>query len=186
MKSRLALLLKLFCTFVKFGCFTFGGGWSIVAQMQEKFVQEQGQLTDEELLDLTSVARSVPGQMVSNVAMLYGYSVCGYPGGVVCVLGLSFMPFLILAGITYCYALLQNNPWVVAAMSGVRAAVAPICLSAVISLMDSAYKFPPCVLMSALAFVLYFFLDLNCIWIVVLGMVFGLLISEIYERRAEK
>ena len=48
----------LFWQFFKFGCYTFGGGWPIVAQMQKEYVQKRGWLTEEELLDITSVGRS--------------------------------------------------------------------------------------------------------------------------------
>ena len=63
----------LFVQFMKFGCFTFGGGWSIVAQMQQLYVEQRHTITNEELLDLTSVGRSLPGTMIGNVAMLYGW-----------------------------------------------------------------------------------------------------------------
>ena len=42
--------LKLFREFFEMGMFTFGGGWSIVAQMQKDYVDGKGELTAEELL----------------------------------------------------------------------------------------------------------------------------------------
>ena len=59
--KRWKMLTGLLRDFMKFGLFTFGGGWSIVAQMQKRYVEQQGLLTQEELLDLTSVGRSLPG-----------------------------------------------------------------------------------------------------------------------------
>ena len=53
-------LAVLFGEFFQFGCFTFGGGWSIVAQMQQLYVEKKHTLTGEELLDITSVGRSLP------------------------------------------------------------------------------------------------------------------------------
>ena len=47
-------LLALFWEFFQFGCFTFGGGWSIVAQMQRLYVEKRKTITGEELLDITS------------------------------------------------------------------------------------------------------------------------------------
>ena len=67
-------LLALFWEFFQFGCFTFGGGWSIVAQMQRLYVEKRKTITGEELLDITSVGRSLPGTMIGNVAMR------GWPG----------------------------------------------------------------------------------------------------------
>ncbi len=62
--------LILFGQFFQFGCFTFGGGWSIVAQMQKLYVEKEKTITSQELLDITSVGRSLPGTMIGNVAML--------------------------------------------------------------------------------------------------------------------
>lgn len=80
--------LKLFGQFFQFGCFTFGGGWSIVAQMQKLYVEKEKTITSQELLDITSVGRSLPGTMIGNVAMLYGYRVGGVFCGIVCVVAM--------------------------------------------------------------------------------------------------
>lgn len=52
--------LRIFLQFLKFGCFTFGGGLNIIAQMQRLYVDEEKRISSVELLDLTSVARSLP------------------------------------------------------------------------------------------------------------------------------
>jgi len=39
--------LELFLYFFKIGFYTFGGGWSIVAQIQQEYVQKKGWITDE-------------------------------------------------------------------------------------------------------------------------------------------
>ena len=36
---------RLFWQFFQFGCFTFGGGWSIIAQMQKLYVEKEKTLT---------------------------------------------------------------------------------------------------------------------------------------------
>ena len=40
-KERIKNGLMLFAFFFKIGCFTFGGGWSILAQMEQEFVDKQ-------------------------------------------------------------------------------------------------------------------------------------------------
>ena len=37
MKEQYRKLIVLYCTMFKIGCFTFGGGWSIIAQIEEEF-----------------------------------------------------------------------------------------------------------------------------------------------------
>lgn len=112
----------MFLQFLKFGCFTFGGGWSIVAQMQKLYVEEKKTITSGELLDLTSMGRSLPGTMIGNVAFLYGHYAAGILGGIACVVGMIIPPLVMLSVITYFYAEFKDNQWVSAAMMGVRAA----------------------------------------------------------------
>lgn len=176
-------LLRLFTQFFHFGMFTFGGGWSIVAQMNKLYVEQEKRISSEELLDITSVGRSLPGTMVGNVAFLYGYHDSGIPGGFACTLGLALPPMLILTAVTYFYVAFRDSALVAAAMGGIRAAVVPIIISAAMALVKGAIKFPACVLMAAVSFVLYYILGLSCLWLVILGAVFGLAACEIRERR---
>ena len=79
-KERIKNGLMLFAFFFKIGCFTFGGGWSILAQMEQEFVDKRKLITKEELLDMVAVGKSVPGIMITNISMLFGYYVGGWFG----------------------------------------------------------------------------------------------------------
>ena len=171
---------------MKFGLFTFGGGWSIIAQMQKLYVEQEHTITSEELLDLTSVGRSLPGTMIGNVAMLYGYRVAGIAGGMACLFGLILPPMAILAVITQFYTAFQSNLWVAAALRGIRASVGPIMISGVMDMVGSAFRFPPCYAVMLLVIALYLFLNVNCVYLVVIGAVCGLRIAEFYERKGAK
>lgn len=184
--KRVREICELFVQFMKFGLFTFGGGWSIVAQMQKLYVEEKHTITAEELLDLTSVGRSLPGTMIGNVAALYGYRVAGVLGSLACVFGMILPPMGVLAVITHFYTLFQQNLWVAAAMKGIRAAVVPIMVSAVVGMVGSAFKYPPCFVVMLLVIALYLFFNVNCVYLVILGAVCGIVIAEIYERKGEK
>ena len=173
----------LFWQFFKFGCYTFGGGWPIVAQMQKEYVQKRGWLTEEELLDITSVGRSLPGLMIGNVSYLFGYHVAGFPGAIACVTGMCIPPLLILTAVTWFYTQVRDNPYVSRAMVGVRATVVPIITSAALGLRKAALtdRFGYVILL--LGFVLYLFFGMNCITIVLLGGLLGFLLSLWREHR---
>ena len=136
-----------------------------------------------QLLDMTSVGRSLPGTMIGNVAMLYGYHAAGVLGGVACVVGMVLPPMAVLTLLTYCYTAIRDNPWVVAAMTGVRAAIVPIMASAALSLVKGAFRFPPCILVAVGCFALYLFWNVSCVWLVVLGALAGLAMGSYYDRR---
>ena len=182
MKEYFSLLME----FIRFGCFTFGGGWSIIAQMQQLYVEKRQVITSQELLDLTSVAKSLPGVMIANVAMLYGCRAGGFVCGLVCVIAMITPPMIVLSLITYFYTLFKENVWVMSAMTGVRCAIVPIIISAAVNMVKGAFRFPPCYLLTAIAFALYLFLNVSCVVLVIMGVIGGIIICEIYERREAK
>ena len=177
-------VLLIFREFLKFGCFTFGGGWSIVAQMRREFVEKRGWITDEELLDFTSVGRSTPGLMIGNTSILFGYHAAGVPGAAAALLGIVIPPILIMLGVVFLYDLMKDNPYVARAMIGVRAAVVPIIFSALLKLFKSGLKDGFCYLVAAGAFCLCLFTPLNNVLIVLLGAAAGLVVQEVKNRDA--
>ena len=46
----------IFYIMAKIGLFTFGGGWSIIAQMQNEFVDKRRWLTEEQVVGLATGA----------------------------------------------------------------------------------------------------------------------------------
>ena len=134
MKDRVKKGLELFVFFFKIGCFTFGGGWSILAQMEQEFVDKRKWLTKSALLDMVAVGRSVPGIMITNISMIFGYSVGGVFGGFCAVLGITTPAILILSIVTMFYSKLKDNVWCASALRGIRSAVVPIIASAAFSL----------------------------------------------------
>ena len=181
-KEQLSRAFSIFRTFLKFGCFTFGGGWSIVAQMQKEYVEKRRWLTDEELLDYTSVGRSTPGLMIGNTSVLFGYHAAGIPGALAAILGITIPPVLIMLLVVYIYDLVRDNLYVSRAMIGVRAAVVPIIISALLKLIKSGLKDVFCGLIAAAAIGLCLFTRMNNALIVLLGAIAGLCWQEVQTR----
>ena len=179
-------VLRLFLAFLQYGCFTFGGGWSIVAQMEKKYVEKEKSLTSQELLDLTSVGRSLPGIMIGNVAFLYGHRQQGIPGGLACLFGMVIPPVLILTLVTFGYGAVRDNVYVARAMAGVRASVVPIIASATLRLRKGAFPYPACILLMVLALGLNLLLHISSVILILLGAGAGLLLCERMERRQKR
>ena len=177
--------LQILLFFCRIGCFTFGGGWSIVAQMQQEFVEKRGWITEEELLDFTSVARSLPGIMIANTSLIFGYHMAGVPGAIAAVVGITIPSVVIIALVTLVYDAFRSNPFVLRALTGVRAAVIPIILSAALRLRRGALKDWTGYALAAVAAVLSV-LGVNNIVIILLGVLAGLLIGEAKARKGEK
>ena len=177
-KEKLKKIWEVFTYFFHISWFTFGGGWSIVAQMQKDYVEQKQELTDEELLDIVSVGRSLPGTMIGNVAYLFGYRQAGILGGVLSVVGMILPPMIILSVLTYCYVLFKENIWVAKMLGGVRAAVVPIILSAAIKLSKGAFPEKICYALCIGGCVLNLVFGVNCVLVILLGVAAGLMIGK--------
>lgn len=176
MREKLKKALWFYGYFCKVGLFTFGGGWNIIAQVQTDFVEKQHRMDDQELLDIVSVGRSLPGTMIGNVAYLLGYSQGGVLCGVMSVLGMITPPMVILSIVTVFYHAVRDNMWVARALNGVRAVVAPVILSAVLKLQKDGSGLPKAAFLGlcAVGCLLSFVFHVSSILIVLLGVGVGL------------
>ena len=184
MKERFKRAFGLYLYFFKIGWFTFGGGWSIIAQMQTDFVEKKKVMDDQELLDITSVGKSLPGIMICNSTYLFGYHQGGTLGGFLAVLGIATPPLIILSAVTFFYHAVRDNVYAVRAMAGVRAVVVSIILSAVLKLQktQTSLSRPAFYGLCAASCVLSFALRINNVLIVLAGVAIGLL-YHIRQRR---
>ena len=173
----------LFFFFFRIGFFTFGGGWSIIAQMSREFVEKRAWVSEQELMDMVSVAQSLPGIMIINCAVQFGYSM----GGVICAFaaafGVALPSFLVLIAVTYCYNTLSQNAYVARALVGVRAAVVPIIVSAVLKLRRAALEKRIGWILAIAALCICLFTNFSRILVIVIGACASLLIFDLERRR---
>ena len=81
------LLLTLFFTMMKIGCFTFGGGIAMLALLENEFVSKRAWIDREEFLDMVAISESTPGPIAINSATYIGYKKAGFWGALLATLG---------------------------------------------------------------------------------------------------
>ncbi|MDD2955493.1 MAG: chromate transporter [Oscillospiraceae bacterium] len=167
--------LVLFGMFFKIGLFTFGGGWSIISQLQDEFVEKRQWLTQSDLMDIVSVGRSMPGIMIVNISVLLGYRVLGVPGSILSAMGLTLPSVLVLTAVTLFYNFIRGNLYVERAMAGVRASVVPIILAAALKLRRASLPNLVSCLLALAALLLSLFSGISNLVIILLGVLAGLL-----------
>ena len=65
---------KLFYTFCKIGIFNFGGGYAMIALIQNEVVERHAWMTMQEFTDIVAVSQMTPGPIGINVATYAGYT----------------------------------------------------------------------------------------------------------------
>ncbi len=121
---------SLFFSFLKIGAFTFGGGYAMVALLENEFVQKKKWLDKTEFLDIVAIAESTPGPVAINSATYIGYKNNGVPGSVAATLAVSLPSFVIIYIISLFFDAFIALEWVGYAFNGIQVCVIYLILSA--------------------------------------------------------
>ena len=115
-------LWELGTFFFKVGAFTFGGGLSMLAFMQEQVVVQLGWLTPQEFVDGLALGQLTPGPILMLAAFI-GFKLKGIAGATIAA-GAIFLPsFLMMLTILPLLKRMGNLVWLKAFMRGVGPAV---------------------------------------------------------------
>ena len=180
--SRLRKLLTLILVFGKFGALTFGGGYAIIALMEDEIVHRRKWMSAEDLMDLIAIGESTPGPIAVNTATFIGYKLAGITGSLVAVLALVFPAWLIIVLISGCYLTLRDNIWVAAALSGIRIAAIVLILQACLRMWTKLKRSWFNSIMLAGAFYLTAFPSINAFYVILGALLIGLLWYGIRPR----
>jgi chromate transporter len=175
-------LLTLVAVFGKFGALTFGGGYAIVAMMEDEIVHRRHWMTSEELMDLIAIGESTPGPIAVNTATFIGYKLAGIIGSLVAVLALVLPAWLIIVLISGCYLTLRDNVWIAAALSGIRIAAIVLILQACLRMGSKLKRNGFNAIMLTSAFYLTAFPSLNAFYVIIGALLIGLIWHGIRPR----
>ena len=107
---------KLFYTFCKIGIFNFGGGYAMIALIQNEVVEKQAWMTAHEVTDIVAVSQMTPGPIGINVATYAGYTAVvnagydpwlGVAGAFLASFSVILLPFILM--LLLAHYLLKNK-----------------------------------------------------------------------------
>ena len=126
------ILLELFWVFFLIGAFTFGGGYAMIAVIQQQVVS-RGWMEMEQLIDFIAIAESTPGPIAVNMATFVGTELAGVLGAACATLGVVLPSFVVILVVARCYQAFRKSKWVQGIMSGLKPAVIGLIGSAVVT-----------------------------------------------------
>lgn len=92
-------LRVLFLTLLKIGAVLYGGGYVLLAFVQDDFVHHLGWLTSKQVLDAVAIGQITPGPLFTTATFI-GYLVAGLPGALVATLAI-FLPAFIYTPLVF-------------------------------------------------------------------------------------
>lgn len=132
--------LSLFLTMLKIGLFTFGGGYAMIALLENEFVSKKKLLEKDEFLDVAAIAESTPGPIAINAATYIGYKNAGVIGSVIATLGVCIPSFVIIFAISLFFDTFLSLIYVAYAFKGIQICVVYLILSAGLKMLKQMKK----------------------------------------------
>lgn len=129
--KNLKQYLWLFKTNFIISAFTFGGGYVVIPMIKKYFVTEKKQFSEQELINMASIAQSSPGAIAINLSVLAGYRTAGFTGSVISCIASVLPPFLILSVLSNYYQMVQDNLIIAAILKGMQAGVCAFMIEVV-------------------------------------------------------
>ena len=124
----------------KIGLFTFGGGYAMIALLENEFVEKQKFLEKDEFLDVVAIAESTPGPIAINMATYIGYKKLRFFGSAFATLGVVLPSFLIIFVISLFLDAFLSFTLVANAFRGIQVCVIYLILSAGIKMLKQIKK----------------------------------------------
>jgi len=138
--GKLKASIKLFFIMMKIGLFTFGGGYAMLALLENEFVSEKKWLEKEEFLDMTAIAESTPGPIAINSATYIGYKRAGFLGSLLATVGVCVPSFIIIYLISLFLDKFLAYKIIANAFRGVQVCVVYLIFSAGFKMLKSLKK----------------------------------------------
>ncbi len=134
------ILFPLFFTMLKIGLFTFGGGYAMIALLEDEFIGKKKWIERDEFLDMAAIAESTPGPIAINAATYIGYKMAGVAGSIVSTVAVCIPSFIIIYTISLFFDAFLEYKLVANAFKGIQVCVLYLILSAGVKLFKGMKK----------------------------------------------
>ena len=129
-KSGMKNYLNLFLTMLKIGLFTFGGGYAMIALLENEFISKKKWMEKDEFIDMVAIAESTPGPVAINSATYIGYKLLGFLGSCLATIAVCIPSFAIIFVISLFFDAFITLTLVSYAFRGIQACVIYLIMSA--------------------------------------------------------
>ena len=137
---------RLFYIFLKIGIFTFGGGYAMIALIQNEVVEKNGWMTTQEFTDIVATSQITPGPVGINTATYTGYTAVvnagyspalGIAGAFLASFSVILLPFIVMLIVSRLLLKHKDHPVVATTLSILRLAVVGLIAAAALLLLTA-------------------------------------------------
>ena len=135
-------ILSLFLSFFKIGAISFGGGYAMIALLENEFIEKKGWINKTDFLDMVAISESTPGPVAINSATFIGYKIGGVLGATIATIAVSLPSFISIYIISLFFDRFLSLKYVSYAFKGIQVGVIYLILSAGLKMLKTLEKEP--------------------------------------------
>jgi chromate transporter len=161
--------------FLKLGAVLYGGGYVLLAFLEQGLVQQHAWLTHQQLLDAVAIGQFTPGPVFSTATFI-GYILGGVPGAAVATVGIFLPSFFFVGLLAPVLFRLRKSAWMAAFLDSVNVCAVALMAGVTFRLgADALRGWPAWVIAGAVLGVLLW-RKVNPAWVVFGGGLAGFLL----------
>jgi chromate transporter len=164
--------------FLKVGAVLYGGGYLLLAFLEQGLVQQHAWLTRQQLLDAVAIGQFTPGPVLS-AATFIGYILGGVPGAVVATIGIFLPSFFYIGLLAPVLFRLRQSVWIAAFLDSVNVCAVALMVGVTVRLGIDALRGWPAWLISLASLAILLRWKISPAWIVLGGGIVGLFLATI-------
>ena len=164
--------------FLKVGAVLYGGGYVLLAFLEQGLVQQHAWLTRQQLLDAVAIGQFTPGPVLSTATFI-GYILGRVPGAVVATIGIFLPSFFYVGLLAPVLFRLRQSVWIAAFLDSVNVCAVALMVGVTGRLGIDALRGWPGWLIAVVSLAILWRWKISPAWIVLGGGVVGSLLASV-------
>ncbi|MCD8308778.1 MAG: chromate transporter [Clostridia bacterium] len=166
---------------LKIGLFTFGGGYAMLALLENEFVSKKQWIEKEEFTNMVAIAESTPGPIAINSSTYIGYKVAGFWGSLCATVAVCIPSFIIVYLISLFFDAFLSLTYVAYAFKGIQVCVIYMIISSGFKMLKTLKKKPLDIILLVATIVVMvafsvFAVDFAAVFYILIGGAVGLFV----------
>ena len=162
--------------FLKLGAVLYGGGYVLLAFLEQGLVQQNAWLTHQQLLDAVAIGQFTPGPVFSTATFI-GYILGGTPGAAVATLGIFLPSFFYVALLAPVLFRLRQSAWIAGFLDSINVCAVALMGGVTFRLAADALRGWPSWTIAGTSFAVILWWKVSPAWVVVGGGIAGLVFA---------
>lgn len=162
--------------FLKVGAVLYGGGYVLLAFLEQGLVRQNAWLTRQQLLDAVAIGQFTPGPVLSTATFI-GYILGGAPGAAVATVAIFLPSFFYVALLAPVLFRLRQSSWMSAFLDSINVCAVALMAGVTYRLALDALRGWPSGLIAAAGLGVLLRWKINPAWVVLGGGLAGLLLA---------